>query len=652
MIWESTALMTGIDVAIISLAFGSLWVLYKHKIQLDKSGSFLGFTIIGVGLLVVGLFYLTDLFVMHGLTALSGKPRAMEVMVDLHLNYSWLVILVGVGSVFLGFAITNKKHSLLIEKLETAEQALKMDIKDRKQVEEALRKSEERYRSLYDDTPSMYFTLDSNAKVLSVNKFGAQLLGYHVEELVGKSVLEIFHNDDIPKVQEQFMQCLENPEKVAHWEFRKVHKDGTVMWVKELARVTQDTNSRTVILIVCEDITDRKLAEEALQQSEKQLRQAQKMEAIGTLAGGIAHDFNNILGAMLGYAELSLARKSSDSQIGIYLKEILKAGKRAKNLVKQILAFSHPGEQERHAVDLGMIVNESLQLLRATLPSSIQIRHHIKADPAIIYADPTQIHQVMMNLGGNAEYAMREKSGVLEVELTSVEITEAMLPGLPELANGSYLQLTIRDAGCGMSSHVLDRIFEPFFTTKGPGEGTGMGLAVVHGIIAGHEGAIRVKSTVGTGSVFEIFLPKLETALPVEDQGDVTLPKGKGSVLFVDDEESLVQWGQHLLTNLGYKVVGRTRPENALELFREAPSQFDIVITDQTMPTMSGEAFARALQNIRQDIPIVLCTGFSHTMTSEKAKSTGIRAFLMKPVTGRELASTIQEVLGACPRLD
>jgi CheY-like chemotaxis protein len=294
---------------------------------------------------------------------------------------------------------------------------------------------------------------------------------------------------------------------------------------------------------------------------------------------------------------------------------------------------------------MNVIVQEALRMVRATLPTTIEIRSTLAMGSAVVFADPTQIHQVIMNLCANAEYSMREHGGLLILTVTSIEVTENSIQEFRELKPGTYLQLTIQDSGQGVSDQVLERIFEPFFTTKSLGEGTGLGLAVVHGIIVGHGGHIAVSSVIGQGTTFSILLPRLDVVLPAQNANTMEWPKGRGNVLFVDDEEVLARWGEQILTHLGYAVVTKTNAHEAVELFQKRPDQFDVVVTDQTMPMMSGEAFARVLLEIRHDIPIVLCTGFSHTMSADKANQLGLKGFLMKPVNGAVLAKTLQKVL-------
>ena len=349
---------------------------------------------------------------------------------------------------------------------------------ERKYAQEALEESQGRYRALYDQAPLMYFTVDANLLVLSVNQFGADLLGYSISDLVGQPVLNVVHSEDHALFLQQAEKSLQSGNATSQVEFRKIKKDGQVLWVKETVQQRVDPHQGQTLLLSCEDVSDRKRAEEALVRSEKQLRHTQKMEAVGTLAGGIAHDFNNILGAILGYSELATTQVGSNHQLAGYLEEVLTAGHRAKELVKQILAFSRRSDQERQAVDLYSVVEEVLKLVRATVPTTIDIQAHNAAESAVVFADPTQIHQVLMNLCANSEHAMREKGGTLRISLSNIKLAGGDLNGFPEVKPGSYVKLTLEDTGQGVPPNLLERIFEPFFTTKVAGEGTGLGLAV------------------------------------------------------------------------------------------------------------------------------------------------------------------------------
>lgn len=516
---------------------------------------------------------------------------------------------------------------------------------ERKRVQEDLQKSREQYRALYDQTPLIYFTVDPQGMIVSVNHYGARILGYDVQELMGQSVSSVIHPSDRSIFLSSIEKCLRESTKNIVPELRKIKKDGTTLWVRETIQAIGQPLGPKMVLLSCEDITEKKRTEEALVVSEQQLRHTQKMEAIGTLAGGIAHDFNNILGAILGYSELAMAQVAQDQRLRSYLQEVQAAGQRARDLVKQILAFSRRSEQEREAVNLQLVIRDVLRMIRASFPASIEILISMGPDPAVIYADASQMQQIVMNLCANAEYAMRDHGGVLEISLQHKEVPRDMGDRMVKLKAGPYVELTIRDTGKGMSPETVERIFEPFFTTKQAGEGTGLGLAVVHGIVHNHGGRITVSSMPEVGTTFTVLFPRLDVVVPLKPEEVMDWPTGSGKILFVDDEEMLTRWGTQLLSHLGYSVVSTVNPYEALEWFRETPRDFDVVVTDQTMPTMSGDTLARALLDIRQDIPILLCTGFSYTMSAEKAKALGIKAFLMKPVNGKSLAFALREIL-------
>jgi PAS domain S-box-containing protein len=378
---------------------------------------------------------------------------------------------------------------------------------------------------------------------------------------------------------------------------------------------------------------------------ESRLRQAQKMEAIGTLAGGIAHDFNNILSAIIGYAELSKMDVAQGSLIQNNLAEILKAGNRAKDLVNQILTFSRRSEPERKPVRIGQIVNEALKMLRASLPTTIDMRASIDDDVGVIEADTTQVHQILMNLCTNAGHAMRDTGGILEVTLSNAEIDELMASRQPDLIASSYLKLSVTDTGSGMTEEVAHRIFEPYFTTKEKGVGTGMGLAVVHGIVRSYGGAITVDSAPGRGSTFNVYLPRiLKTAAPVDERSHV-YPTGHERILCVDDEQTLVDVAEQMLAKLGFQVITSTSSVEALKLFQTQPDDFDLVITDLTMPNLTGDRLAAELTKIRPDVPVILCSGYSEHLTGKQLRETGIRSFLMKPLLIGDLATTVRRIL-------
>jgi PAS domain S-box-containing protein len=415
-------------------------------------------------------------------------------------------------------------------------------------------------------------------------------------------------------------------------------------------RLESRVQERTAELLVSntqlqQEITERQRAEEERQRLEAQLYQARKMEALGTLAGGIAHDFNNILAVILGYTELARFDLPGEARATQYLQEVLTAGKRAKHLVQQILTFSRKSDQQQKPVCLHVLIKETLTLLRAVLPATIHIQQRLSQDAGAILADPSQMHQVLLNLFSNAEHAMRTSGGVLEVQLDAVEIVPQWLVEHPELKPGPYVRLLVRDSGHGMEPEVLSRIFEPFFTTKDVGEGSGMGLAVVHGIITAHGGTISAQSTLGKGTTITIHLPRIGDTAGEEPSVPEGLPHGQGRLLLVDDEPVIVRWGQELLERLGYTVAAYTDSGKALKAFQNAPQRFDVVITDQTMPYLTGEKLVEEMKRLRPDIPIILCTGHSYIMDADKALAMGIAAFCMKPLVARELVDTIHRLL-------
>jgi PAS domain S-box-containing protein len=378
---------------------------------------------------------------------------------------------------------------------------------------------------------------------------------------------------------------------------------------------------------------------------QQHLRQMQKMEALGTLAGGIAHDFNNILNPIFINVEQALFDAPADSPMRQSLQLALEAAERGKNLVKQIITFSRQKEQERKPLKTEPLIKEALKFLRASLPRTVEIRENIKKETGFILADPTQIHQVVMNLCSNAAYAMQEKGGVLEVSLAEVDVDSEMALRNPDLKPGPYLRLTATDTGAGMAREVMERAFDPFFTTKKPGEGSGMGLAVVHGIVKLCRGAITFYSEVGKGSTFNIFFPRVDAEASPLEISLRPITTGQGRILLVDDEQSQVQSIRNILVRLGYTVVAKTDSVETLDLFRKDPLAFDLVITDQTMPQITGIRLAEELLRIRPDIPIILCTGFSETVDANEAQAVGIRQFLMKPFSIREIGETIGQAL-------
>jgi nitrogen-specific signal transduction histidine kinase/ActR/RegA family two-component response regulator len=386
------------------------------------------------------------------------------------------------------------------------------------------------------------------------------------------------------------------------------------------------------------DITERK-------QMEKQLIQAQKLQAIGTLSSGIAHDFNNILSAMMDYTELARMKLSDNSQVRTDLDKVYTAGKRAVELVKQILTFSHQSDQTIQPVKVGPIIKEVLKLMQASLTATIEIHHSIRTEVTVL-ADPTQLHQVSMNLCTNSAHAMITEGGVLEVTLDSTTLESQAVHSQAGLSGGPFMKLQVKDTGTGIPQNIIDRIFDPFFSAKDPGEGTGLGLSVVHGISKDLGGVIHVTSTPGAGSVFEILVPMVaETSETASLRRENALPHGSENILFVDDEELLVNLGKKLLEELGYSVTGCTSSIEALKIFKDNPHGFDLVITDETMPKITGIMLAAELSQIRPETPIILCSGFLPSIDKDDAAAKGIKAFMSKPMLTRKISKTVWEVL-------
>ena len=529
----------------------------------------------------------------------------------------------------------------LVKKLENKLVDLERETRERKR---GMERQGELQRMLEASLNELYVFHLETYRFIDVNRGARENLGYLIEELLGLTPLDLmveFSPDSFAKL----LDPIRTGEQT-RIQFTTVHrrKNGTLYPVETHLELST-SESFPVYMAIVLDITERKHAEEAFRQTERQLHQLQKMEALGTLSAGIAHDFNNILGAILGFTEMALLKLGPGEEVYPNLNQVMKAGNRAKELVKQILTFSRQVEQERMPTKLDLVVEEVLKLLRASLPSTITIQQHLSTESGVILADPIQIHQVLMNLCTNAEHAMREKGGTLKVCLDNVEISSGQDSMPPELKPGHYLQLSVSDTGKGIPPEIQNRIFEPFFTTKDMGEGTGMGLSVVHGIIANHEGAITVESTPGCGTTFAIFLPRINAVVESETRENIPTQRRHACILFVDDEEALAQLGKKMLQQLGYEAVVCTNSIEALHTFRADPFHFDVVITDQTMPNLTGDALARELLNIRPELPIILCTGFSYTIAPEKATALGIRAFLMKPILSYQLAETIQRVL-------
>jgi PAS domain S-box-containing protein len=522
------------------------------------------------------------------------------------------------------------------------------DITERTLSEQALRASEQRFRAITNTAANAIILMDDQGKISYWNPAADKMFGYSSQEVLGRELHTLIapkhYHDTIEKGLDVFKKTGKGPVLGATLELTAVRKDGSHFPI-ELSTSSIDLNRKWHAMGIIRDITQRKLAAAEHERMEAQLRQAQKMEAIGTLAGGVAHDFNNILAAIIGYTELALHEIPDGSKTHRQLGKVLQAGFRARDLVNQILTFSRKREQERKQVQIGPILKETLKFLRASLPTTVDIRQQILDPLAMILADPIQIHQIVMNLCANASYAMRGNGGVLEVGLSRVQIDQGTPVEDPNLKPGAYVKLTVKDTGHGMTPEIMERVFDPFFTTKGKGEGTGLGLSVVYGIIKSLNGTISASSTPGEGTIFEILLPRVELESVIENEISAHVPTGNERILVVDDEEMLVEMAQGLLENLGYEVTGVSDSRRALALFRQDPQAFDLIITDQTMPAMTGCSLAAEIKKRRTDIPVILCTGLMEAVSEEQARQSGVREFLVKPFVVGELSRTIRNVL-------
>jgi len=508
-----------------------------------------------------------------------------------------------------------------------------VDLSTLKQTEDALRESEARLRSILDSVQAGIIIIDVKThEIIDVNSAAVEMIGASKENIIGSVCHKYICPAEVGKCP-----ITDLGQKIDHSE--RLLLKGSSEGIPVLKTVSSMIiNGKEHLLESFIDITDRK-------RLESQLQQAQKMEAIGTLAGGIAHDFNNILSPIMIHSEMAMMEVGTDSPIQQHLRNIYIACERARNLVKQILTFARKREEEKAAIRISPILKETVNFLRSTIPSTINIRYNFNAEHDTVLADPTQINQIVMNLCTNSAHAMRGKEGILEINLVDEYIDSNGIKQFAGLDAGHYLRLSVIDTGCGIPSHIIDKVFEPYFTTKEPGEGTGMGLAVVHGIIKNHGGYIGIESEVGTGTTFFVLLPIYKTKVSMPTEVKMGIPRGKEHILVVDDEKMITDIIQSVLENLGYTVTARTSSIEALEAFRNNPDRYDLVITDMTMPNMTGKDLAKELLTIQPNIPIILCTGFSEQIDETRAKEIGIKAFVMKPVVMHDIANIIRDVL-------
>ncbi|SEA55530.1 PAS domain S-box-containing protein [Desulfuromusa kysingii] len=517
------------------------------------------------------------------------------------------------------------------------------DISERKQMEMQLQESKERFRELIEQSPIGLALCTMDGVYVQVSSAFANILGRNIDETLQLSYWDVTPDEYVPLEQQQLQQ-LEVEGRCGPYEKEYRHKDGHFVPVRLNCMVVM-RHGEPFIWSSVEDITALKNAENEMKELADRLRQSQKMEAIGTLAGGVAHDFNNILAAILGYTELSLRNPSCDDKCKKNLKYVLRATERAKELVKQILMFSRKGEQNREIIKLTSVVGESIKLLQQTIPSTISIRAEIDDSTGVILADSTQVQQVVMNLCTNAYHAMPEQGGEILIRVKPIVVDNLMAHKYPGLLPGEYGQLTISDSGAGMSPEVLTRIFDPFYTTKKQGEGTGMGLSVVHGIVQNHDGFISVESIPEKGTTFNVFFPlSTKEAERKEAVDSHNGWQGTEHILLIDDEKMLVELWKEILEYMGYRVTATTSAVAALAMFQADPASYDLIVTDQTMPEMAGDVLTQKALQIRSDLPVIICTGHSAVLDAAKAMEIGAKALLMKPVNSLELSQAVREV--------
>jgi len=505
-----------------------------------------------------------------------------------------------------------------------------------------LEESEARFRQAFDHAATGIVLVDSDQRIKASNRYLQRLLGYTEDELVDRPLADVLSFSDHTKLEDPCAAMMAGETSFLQLEKDFAHKSGKPIPTRINGSLMRDASGQPLHFILhIRDLSAEKAAEQSKRLLEEQLRQAQKMEAIGTLAGGIAHDFNNILSAVSGYTELALMQLPTDSKVHGQLTNVKKAAARAADLVRQILTFSRQTTQEKEPVQISSIIKEALKLLRASLPATIEIRPVIGNFSESILADPTQIHQIVMNLCTNALHAMEDHGGLLEVRLENTrQLEESAMPH--DLARpGDYLRLTVADNGCGMDTTTLKRIFDPYFTTKEKNKGTGLGLSLVHGIVENHGGTITVTSTPGKGTTFAIYFPILERPADALAALPDRLTGGTEHILFIDDEPMLVELGTTMLKNLGYRVVGVQDPLEALALFKEDPGQFDLVITDLTMPKMTGDRLAEKLALLRPELPVLLCSGYvKHFGTHPH-----LAGYIQKPLSQQDLARAVRDAL-------
>ena len=533
---------------------------------------------------------------------------------------------------------TPKDPASLIHELRVHQIELKIQNEELRRIQEELEKARDRYSNLYDFAPTGYMTVTEKGIIKEANLTIATMLGEARGLLIGKFFSHFVLPEDQDILYKHWQHLLEKKAPQV-CELRLVKKDGHSIFVRLDCAVTKSNeDDLDEVRAAVSDISGQK-------QMESSLQQAQKLESIGTLAGGVAHEFNNILSIIIGNNELVMDDLPEWSPLRENTEEIRMAGLRAKDIVKQLLLFSRQADAQKTPIYIGSVVKEAMKLIRPTTPANIDIYQNIGDDVAPIIGNATQIHQILINLCGNAADAMINTGGAITIDLKNGTIDEEFMKPNASLCSNRYVKLTVQDTGHGMDKNTLMRIFDPYFTTKKIGKGTGIGLAVVHGIVENHNGLISCESAPGKGTVFTILIPAYEGRVEKGSEPKIVLPIGNERILFVDDEPSLIKLGKQRLEGLGYTVQGSTDPSEALAMFEAAPNAYDLVITDMAMPHMTGDQLTTKILQIRPDMPIIVCTGYSEKLSETEAREIGIRSFVMKPLDKNDFAMMVRKVL-------
>ncbi|MEW6265647.1 MAG: response regulator [Thermodesulfobacteriota bacterium] len=526
-------------------------------------------------------------------------------------------------------------NQALIRKLESKMLQLEEEVRTRRQAEGQML----RFKTAIENADESILLIDADGLVEYVNPAFERTTGYSRNEVLGRPPSFLLSESPRTDQTGENRYCIRDDKSWRGHLTNKTKTGKTIEFEVTVSPLPGESGDNRGYVSIMRDVTQQMAME-------NQLLQSQKLEAIGTLAGGIAHDFNNILGGIIGYTQLALFDRQIGGKTRKHLDLVLETCDRAKNLVDQILTFCRKSERQKVLVDVRPLIKEIQKFLRASIPSTIDMRVNLETTVGYIRADPIQVQQVILNICTNAVYAMRDKGGILEIRLRRVELDDLTCRILPNLTPGKFWLISISDTGCGMDKETKSKIFEPFFTTKERGEGTGLGLSVAQGIVQEHKGAITVYSELGHGTTFNLYFPEAEgEVISAENADQEHLPGGDEHILFVDDEQDLVYIGSQMLEKLGYRVTTALSGQEALAVFEQAPQSFDLVITDQTMPGMTGMELAAEIINRRPGIPLIVCTGFSTYDSERKAKAAGVTLLMTKPLYFRELAVTVRNLL-------